>query len=50
MGAYNGFFRRNHQRNDSVGYVVGDAVGDIATSLYDYHSLNPSVFSVGKIA
>jgi hypothetical protein len=29
---------------------VGDAVGDIATSLYDYHSLNPSVLSVGKIA
>jgi hypothetical protein len=42
MGAYNGFFRRNHS--------VGDAVGDIATSLYGYHSLNPSVLSVGKIA
>jgi hypothetical protein len=42
MGAYNGFFRRN--------YSVGDAVGDIATSLYGYHSLNPSVLSVGKIA
>jgi len=42
MGAYNGFFRRNHS--------VGDAVGDISTSLYGYHSLNPSVLSVGKIA
>jgi len=40
MGAYNGFFRRTHRRN----YSVSDAVGDIATSLYDYHSLNPSVF------
>jgi len=42
MGAYNGFFWRNHS--------VGDAVSDIATSLYGYHSLNPSVLSVGKIA
>jgi len=42
MGAYNGFFRRNHRRIP--------AVGDSATSLYGYHSLNPSVISVGKIA
>jgi len=41
MGAYNGFFRRNHRRIP--------AVGDSATSLYGYHSLNPSVISVGKI-
>jgi hypothetical protein len=46
MGAYNGFFRRNHQRITSV----GDAVDEIATSLYGYHILNPSVLSVGKIA
>jgi hypothetical protein len=46
MGVYNGFFRRNHRRNN----FIGDAVGDIATSLYGYHSLNPSVLSVGKIA
>jgi hypothetical protein len=42
MGAYNGFFRRI--------LSVGDSVGDSATSLYGYHSLNPSVLSVGKIA
>jgi hypothetical protein len=46
MDAYNGFFRRNHKRIHSV----GDSVGDSATSLYDYLSLNPSVISVGKIA
>jgi hypothetical protein len=46
MGAYNGFFRQNHRRITSV----GDAVGEIATSLYGYHILNPSVLSVGKIA
>jgi hypothetical protein len=32
---YNGFFRWNHRRIPSV--------GDSATSLYDYLSLNPSV-------
>jgi hypothetical protein len=48
--AYNGFFRRNHRRKESVGDSVGDAVGESATSLYNYHSLNPSVMSVGKIA
>jgi len=37
---------RNHRRNTSV----GDAVGESATSLYGYLSLNPSVMSVGKIA
>jgi len=42
MGAYNGFFRRNHRRIHSV--------GESATSLYGYLSLNPSVISVGKIA
>jgi len=42
VGAYNGFFRRTHWQIHSV--------GDIATSLYGYHSLNPSVLSVGKIA
>jgi len=42
MGAYNGFFRQNHRRIHSV--------GEIATSLYGYLSLNPSVISVGKIA
>jgi hypothetical protein len=41
MGAYNGFSRRNHQRI----YSVGDSVGDSATSLYGYLSLNPSVKS-----
>ena len=46
MGAYNGFFRRNHRWNTSV----GDSVGESATSLYDYLSLNPSVISIGKIA
>ena len=46
MGAYNRFFRRNHRRIPSV----GDVVGDSATSLYDYLSLNPLVISVGKIA
>ena len=39
---YNGFFRRNTS--------VGDAVGESATSLYGYLSLNPSVMPVGKIA
>jgi len=42
MGAYNGFFRRNHRRKYSV--------GDSATSLYGYLSLNPSIIFVGKIA
>jgi hypothetical protein len=46
MGAYNGFSRQNHRRI----YSVGDSVGDSATSLYGYLSLNPSVMSVGKIA
>jgi len=46
MGAYNGFFRRNHRWNTSV----GDSVGESATSLYGYLSLNPSVISIGKIA
>jgi len=46
MGAYNGFFRRNHRRIT----FVGDSVGESATSLYGYLSLNPSVISVGKIA
>jgi len=46
MGAYNGFFRRNHRRDTDV----GDSVGESATSLYGYLSLNPSVISVGKIA
>jgi len=42
---YNGFFRRHHRRT----YSIGDAVGESATSLYGYLSLNPSVMSVGKI-
>jgi hypothetical protein len=46
MGAYNGFFQRNHWWK----YSVSDSVGDSATSLYDYLSLNPLVISVGKIA
>jgi len=50
MGAYNGFFRRNHRRKYSVDDSVCDAVGESATSLYGYLSLNPSVISVGKIA
>jgi len=50
MGVYNGFFRRNHRRIPSVGDFVGDAVGDIATSLYGNLSLNFSVLSVGNIA
>jgi len=36
---YNGFFRWNHRRIPSI----GDSIGDSATSLYDYLSLNPSV-------
>jgi len=40
MGAYNVFFRRTHRRKYSV--------GDSATSLYGYLSLNPPVISVGK--
>jgi hypothetical protein len=39
--AYNGFYRRKES--------VGDSVGESATSLYGYLSLNPSVMSVGKI-
>ena len=39
----NGFYRWNHRRNLSVGISIGDFVGDSATSLYDYLSLNPSV-------
>jgi hypothetical protein len=45
MGVYNGFFRRKY----SVGDSIGDVVGESATSLYGYLSLNPSVMSVGKI-
>jgi hypothetical protein len=40
---YNGFFRWNHRRNESVGDSIGDSVGDSATSLYGYLSLNPSI-------
>jgi len=43
---YNGFFRRNTSVADSI----GDAVGESATSLYGYLSLNPSVMPVSKIA
>jgi hypothetical protein len=50
MGAYNVFFRPNHRRNTSVGASFGDSVGDSATSLYGYLSLNPPVIFVGKIA
>jgi len=50
MGVYNGFFRRHHRRNTSVGDSVSDAVDESATSLYGYLSLNPSVMPVGKIA
>jgi len=39
LAAYNGFFRWNHRRI----HFVGDSVGDSATSLYGYLSLNPSV-------
>ena len=42
---YNGFFRWNHRRINSI----GDSVGDSATSLYDYLSLNSLGHSVGKI-
>ena len=35
----NGFFRWNHRRITSI----GDSVGDSATSLYGYLSLNPSI-------
>jgi len=49
MGVYNGFFRRNHRRNTFVSDSIGDAIGESATSLYGYLSLNPSVMSVGKI-
>jgi len=47
---YNGFFRRNHRRTYSIGDFIGAAVGESATSLYSYLSLNPSVMPVGKIA
>ena len=36
---YNGFFRWNHRRIHSIGAFVGES----ATSLYGYLSLNPSV-------
>ena len=39
---YNGFFRWNHRRNESV--------GDSATSLYGYLSLNPSVIPSVKVS
>jgi hypothetical protein len=37
--AYNGFFRWHHRQIT----FVDDSVGDSATSLYDYLSLNPSI-------
>jgi len=40
---YNGFFRWNHRRIHSVGDSIGAFVGESATSLYGYLSLNPSV-------
>jgi len=46
MGAYNGFFRRNHRQITAVGDSIGGSIGESTTSL----SLNPSVISVGKIA
>jgi len=45
---YNGFFRWNHRRIHSVGDSIGDFVGDSATSLYGYLSLNPSIISSVK--
>jgi hypothetical protein len=44
----NGFFRWNHQRIPSVGDSISDSIGDSATSLYGYLSLNPSVISSVK--
>jgi hypothetical protein len=41
---YNGFYRWNHRKHNSV----GDSIGESATSLYDYLSLNPSVISSVK--
>jgi len=43
---YNGFFWWIHRRIPSV----GDSVGDNATSLYDYLSLNPSVIPSVKLS
>ena len=40
---FNGFFRWNHRRINSVDDSIGDSVGDSAMSLYGYLSLNPSV-------
>jgi len=39
----NGFFWWNHQRIPSVDDSISDSIGDSATSLYGYLSLNPSV-------
>jgi len=41
---YNGFYRWNHRQHNSV----GDSIGESATSLYDYLSLNPLVVSSVK--
>jgi len=46
--AYNGFFRWNHRRITSIDDSIGDSVGESATSLYDYLSLNPSVIPLVK--
>jgi len=48
--AYNGFFRWNHRRITSVDASIDDSVGDSATSLYDYLSLNPSVILSVKLS
>jgi len=48
--AYNGFFRWNHRRITFVDASIGDSVGDSATSLYDYLSLNPSVILSVKLS
>jgi hypothetical protein len=40
---YNGFYRWNHRRIHSVGISIGDSIGESATSLYNYLSLNPLV-------
>jgi hypothetical protein len=47
---YNGFYRWNHRRTVSVSLSIGDSVGDSATSLYDYLSLNPLVISSVKLS
>jgi len=50
VSAYNSFFRWNHRRITSIDDSIGDSVGESATSLYGYLSLNPSVIPSVKLS